>query len=88
MGGFWRQCNSRSIAEKEAVPHRECMRKKMPEARAAETEVAIRAGIRLQPPTLMRAVYGNFEPALLVLFRLPWERMHAAYYNYVHYRGR
>lgn len=88
MGGFWRQCNARSAPEKLRVPHRECMRARMPEARQAETNVAAKAGVRLQPPTLMRAVYGGFEPALIVMLRLPWERMHAAYYNYVHYRGR
>lgn len=88
MGRFWRECNGRSAAEKLSLPHRECMRARMPEARAAEMAVAARAGLRLQPPTLMRAVYGSYEPALLVLLRLPWERMHAAYYNYVHYRNR
>eukprot|EP00962_Isochrysis_galbana_P006848 scaffold1854_cov113-Isochrysis_galbana.AAC.8 len=88
MGGFWRQCNARSAPEKIRLSHRECMRARMPEARKAEADAAARAGVRLQPPTLMRAVYGSFEPALIVMLRLPWERMHAAYYNYVHYRGR
>jgi len=88
MGGFWRGCNGRSQADKARLPHRECMRAQMPAARKAEADVAAKAGLRLQPPTLMRAVYGSFEPALFVLLRLPWERMHAAYHNYVHYRGR
>lgn len=88
MGGFWRECNGRSAAAKLALPHRECMRRRMPEARAAEAAVARRAGLRLQPPTLMRAVYGSFEPRLVLLLRRPAERMHAAFYNYVHYRRR
>ena len=39
-------------------------------------------------PQLVRAAYGDFQPALLVLLRRPWARMHSAFYNYVHYRNR
>ena len=59
MGRFWQACNARSAAEKAAVAHRDCMSAKMPQARAAEAEEAAAAGVRLQPPTLMRAVYGS-----------------------------
>ena len=89
MGRFWQACNARSAAEKAAVAHRDCMAAKMPEARAAEAEEAAAAGVRLQPPTLMRAVYGSsYEPRLIVLLRKPWTRMHAAFHNYVHYRNK
>ena len=89
MGRFWQACNARSAAEKAAVAHRDCMAARMPEARAAEAEEAAAAGVRLQPPTLMRAVYGSsYEPRLIVLLRKPWTRMHAAFHNYVHYRNK
>ena len=40
-------------------------------------------------PQLVRAVYGDFAPALLVMLRRPWDRMHAAFWNggYPHYRS-
>ena len=36
----------------------------------------------------MRAVYGEYAPALIVLLRLPWHRMHASFFNYPHYSRR
>lgn len=36
-------------------------------------------------PQLVRAVYGDYSPALIVMLRLPWRRMHASYWNYPHY---
>jgi len=37
-------------------------------------------------PQLVRAAYGDYQPALFVLLRRPWARMHASYHNYVHYK--
>ena len=89
MGAAWRACNDRPPQEKAATPHASCMARAMAGGRAADVALAAVAGVRLQPPTLMRAVYGaHFEPAVLVLLRLPWERLHASWYNYPHYRRR
>ncbi len=98
MGRFWRACNGRSEADKAAVPHRECMAQRMADGREADAALARKAGMPMIPdgnqtarerrfslPQLMRAVYGGFEPSLIVLLRQPWHRMHAAYYKYVHY---
>ena len=89
MGAFWKQCTGRTDKEKLALPHRDCMAKRMPEARAADAAVAQRAGLgntSMLVPQLVRAVYGNgYEPALIVTLRLPWNRMHSAFYNYQQY---
>ena len=101
MGRYWRACNARPDAEKVTVPHRECMSRRMADGREADAALARKAGMPMIPdgnqtarerrfslPQLMRAVYGRFEPSLIVLLRQPWHRMHAAYYNYVHYARR
>lgn len=100
MGRFWRACNSRSQAEKDAVPHRECMAVRMADGREADAEKARQAGMPMSPdsgvarertfsvPQLVRAAYGEASPNLVVLLRQPWQRMHSAFYNYPHYRGR
>ena len=101
MGRFWRECNTRTAAEKDALPHRECMARRMGEAREADAALARRAGLPKIPdvgavaqerafsvPQLMRAAYGEYAPALIVLLRRPWARMHASFYNYPHYRRR
>ena len=84
MGGYWRACNARSAAEKAAVPHRECMAARMQDGRDADAAKARQAGMPMSPdfgvarersfsvPQLVRAVYGDFAPALLVLLRRPW----------------
>ena len=101
MGRFWRACNARSSAEKAAVPHRECMGARMADGRAEDAALARAAGMPMAPdtgqiaqertfsvPQLVRAVYGEWAPKLIVLLRRPWARMHAAFYNYVHYKNR
>lgn len=93
MGAFWKECNARSDAQKLELPHRECMARRMPEARARDLAMANKAGLDrpMNVPQLMRAVYGDEpkrQPALIVMLRRPWERMHAAYYNYQQYGKR
>ena len=93
MGAFWKECTGRTLEQKQALPHRECMARHMPEARAAYQAVAAKAGLStpMLVPQLVRAVYGDEpgrQPALIVLLRLPWARMHAAFYNYVQYGKR
>ena len=39
-------------------------------------------------PQLVRAAYGDFDVALIVLLRKPWQRMHSAFYAYPHYRNK
>ena len=85
MGGFWRECNARTAEQKTKLLHRDCMAARMPEARAADAAVATRAGLpsSMLVPELLRAAYGGgFTPALIVMFRLPWARMHSAYWTY------
>ena len=93
MGAFWKECTARTLAQKQALPHRECMARRMPEARAADQAVASSAGLSspMLVPQMVRAVYGEDvtrQPALIVLLRLPWARMHAAFYNYGQYGRR
>ncbi|KAL1524901.1 hypothetical protein AB1Y20_019779 [Prymnesium parvum] len=101
MGRFWRECNARTNAQKLEVPHRDCMARRMPEAREADAAMARKAGLPMHPdkgavaqertfnvPQLMRAAYGERSPLLIVMLRLPWRRMHSAFWNYVHYRNR
>lgn len=98
MGKYWRACNARTDAEKAKFPHRECMRAAMPASRESDAALARKAGVPMVPdrgdnaqerafsvPQLMRAAYGEHAPKLLVMLRLPWRRMHASYFNYVHY---
>lgn len=101
MGKFWKECNARSAEEKARLPHRECMGRRMADGREADAALARKAGLPMIPdgtqtarerafslPQLMRAVYGEHTPALVVLLRQPWHRMHASFYNYVHYAKR
>ena len=92
MGGFWKACMGRSEEEKARLPHRDCMARRMPDARAVDAANARRAGLgntSMLVPQLVRAVYGDaFEPALIVMLRLPWDRMHAAFWNYRQYGGK
>ena len=88
MGKFWAACNARPAEAKRALPHRDCMAARMPDARAADQAVAARAGLPkpMTVPQLMRAAYGDsFAPALVVMLRLPWARMHSAFHNYGQY---
>ena len=98
MGKFWRACNARPQAQKDALPHRLCMAARMADAREADAALARSAGVPFVPdrgdtaeerafsvPQLVRAVYGAFSPALLVLLRKPWRRMHSSFFNYPHY---
>ena len=74
------------------------MASRMADAREADAAMARRSGMPVVPdgaqaarerafnlPQLMRAVYGTFQPMLIVLLRQPWTRMHASFYNYPHY---
>jgi N-acetylgalactosamine 4-sulfate 6-O-sulfotransferase len=64
------------------------MARRMPEARAADAAVATRAGLTspMRVPQLMRAAYGEgFTPALIAMLRLPWARVHSAFWNYAQY---
>jgi hypothetical protein len=101
MGKFWRECNARTNAEKATLPHRECMGRRMADGREADAALARKAGLPMIPdgaqtarerafslPQLMRAVYADVRPKLLVLLRQPWARMHASFQNYVHYAKR
>ena len=93
MGQFWKECMGRTDQEKKELPHRECMSRRMPDARAADLANAKKAGLDepMLVPQLVRAVYGDDpsrQPALIVMLRLPWARMHAAYWNYRQYASR
>ena len=101
MGGYWQACNARTPAQKLEVPHRDCMARRMSAAREADAAVARKAGMPMVPdvgavaqerafsvPQLVRAAYGPHVPMLIVMLRLPWRRMHASFYNYVHYRNK
>ena len=94
MGKFWRDCNARTAQEKAALPHRLCMAARMADGRESDAALARSAGLPFVPdaglvaqerafsvPQLVRAVYGDFSPALIVLLRKPWRRMHSSFYN-------
>ena len=78
MGGFWRACNARSQAEKDAVPHRECMAARMADGREADGKLAGAAHARMtkltrRPSTVDRRVGADGDASALRSF-VRWHR--------------
>ncbi|KAG1658985.1 hypothetical protein FOA52_008687 [Chlamydomonas sp. UWO 241] len=96
IGPCFRNCSENSAAHshtqdgEENIDMETCMGTMCyPAAREADMKVATDHGydyVRDQNnPTLMRAVYGNTLPRLVVVLRNPVARIHSAFFGYPHY---
>ena len=85
MAPCWRNCS-----DKEAASIDKCMDQRcFPLATKADEAICVKYGFdRLKDqhvPLLMKAVYGNKLPKLIVVLRNPIDRIASAYYGYPHY---
>ncbi|GFR42500.1 hypothetical protein Agub_g3302 [Astrephomene gubernaculifera] len=78
---------------KDKVPVEECMDKKCYNmSLAADVQRAVSAGIdydtEAHNPLLVRAVYGNRPPKMILVVRDPIPRLYSAFMGYPHYYGK